>query len=108
MLVSLVVGGVLLAGGTAAKPETAQPNAALLTPAAPTSTRSAPEPPALALPTPTPVPATAIPQEPQASASPAGQPTEVAWADVATVDGDYFVRGNPAAPIRLIDFSDFL
>jgi hypothetical protein len=30
------------------------------------------------------------------------------WAFVATVEGDYFVRGNPAAPVRLIDYSDFL
>lgn len=30
------------------------------------------------------------------------------WTDVVTVEGDYFVRGNPAAPVRLIDYSDFL
>jgi hypothetical protein len=28
--------------------------------------------------------------------------------NTAFIAGDYFVRGNPAAPIRLVDFSDFL
>jgi hypothetical protein len=30
------------------------------------------------------------------------------WSHTATVDGDLYVLGNPAAPIRLIDYSDFL
>ncbi|MFN8495106.1 MAG: hypothetical protein U0350_46315 [Caldilineaceae bacterium] len=30
------------------------------------------------------------------------------WVNTASVDGDFYVRGNPNAPIRLIDFSDFL
>ena len=32
----------------------------------------------------------------------------VDWTTTASVDGDYYVLGNPNAPIRLIDFSDFL
>ncbi len=30
------------------------------------------------------------------------------WTETATVDGDYYVLGNPAAPIRLVDYSDFM
>jgi protein-disulfide isomerase len=29
------------------------------------------------------------------------------WTRVVTVEGDYFVLGNPAAPVRLVDFSNF-
>lgn len=32
----------------------------------------------------------------------------VDWTTTASVDGDHYVLGNPNAPIRLIDFSDFL
>jgi len=30
------------------------------------------------------------------------------WVNTASVDGDFFVRGNPSAPIRMVDYSDFL
>jgi PBP1b-binding outer membrane lipoprotein LpoB len=30
------------------------------------------------------------------------------WSHTASVDGDLYVLGNPAAPIRFIDYSDFL
>jgi hypothetical protein len=30
------------------------------------------------------------------------------WANTASVEGDYYLLGNPAAPIRLVDYSDFL
>jgi protein-disulfide isomerase len=30
------------------------------------------------------------------------------WSQTVFVEGDFFVRGNPAAPIRLVDYSDFL
>lgn len=29
------------------------------------------------------------------------------WLQTASVDGDYYVLGNPASPVRLIDYSDF-
>ncbi len=29
------------------------------------------------------------------------------WTQVVTAEGDYFVLGNPAAPVRLVDFSHF-
>ena len=29
------------------------------------------------------------------------------WTQVVTAEGDYFVLGNPAAPVRLVDFSNF-
>lgn len=32
----------------------------------------------------------------------------VDWTATVTIDGDYYVRGNPGAPIRLVDYSDFL
>ncbi|NJN84571.1 MAG: hypothetical protein HC802_21315 [Caldilineaceae bacterium] len=30
------------------------------------------------------------------------------WTGMASVEGDYFVLGNPNAPLRLIDYSDFM
>ncbi len=30
------------------------------------------------------------------------------WLTTATVDGNHYVLGNPNAPIRLVDYSDFL
>ena len=107
MLVSLLMGGLVLSGCTAAQPAPrASADAAVS--ASPTSASAATEPPVPALPTPTAAPATIVAPEPPAADAPDAQPAQVAWADVATVDGDYFVRGNPAAPIRLVDFSDFL
>jgi protein-disulfide isomerase len=61
-------------------------------------------------------PAAAASEEQQASSVEAnvapGPETDAAeegeWASVATLEGEYFVRGNPAAPVRLIDYSDFL
>ena len=49
-----------------------------------------------------------------ATATPPAEPgvdatTEVIdWLSTVTVDGDYYILGNPNAPIRLIDYSDFL
>ena len=48
------------------------------------------------------------------TATPTETPTETPvpepedWRDTVTVEGDFFVRGNPAAPIRLVDYSDFM
>jgi protein-disulfide isomerase len=33
--------------------------------------------------------------------------TPADWAQTATLEGDFYVLGNPAAPVRLVDFSDF-
>ncbi len=30
------------------------------------------------------------------------------WLNTASVEGDYYILGNPAAPVRLTDYSDFL
>ena len=38
-------------------------------------------------------------------AVPAAVPTD--WLTTVTVEGDYYVLGNPAAPVRLVDYSDF-
>lgn len=35
-------------------------------------------------------------------------PAIVNWTQTASVDGDFYILGNPAAPIRLVDYSDFL
>lgn len=32
----------------------------------------------------------------------------VDWLSTASIEGDYYVLGNPNAPVRLIDYSDFL
>ncbi len=42
------------------------------------------------------------PAEPTATTAPAD------WSTVATLEGDYVILGNPAAPIRLVDYSDFM
>jgi hypothetical protein len=34
--------------------------------------------------------------------------TSADWVNVASVEGDLYIRGNPNAPIRLLDYSDFL
>ena len=42
------------------------------------------------------------------------QPTEAPatevpdWTQVASVEGEFYILGNPAAPVRLVDFSDFM
>ncbi len=49
----------------------------------------------------------APPTEP--AVEPVAEPTEEPdWTQTASVEGDFYVFGNPAAPIRLVDFSDFL
>jgi hypothetical protein len=76
-------------------------------------TLSAPQPPA-AITVATPVPAAP-------ASAPGDTPTVVPtaaitvsaasaadWTQTAAVDGDFFVLGNPAAPLRLVDYSDFL
>jgi len=30
------------------------------------------------------------------------------WVNTVNVEGDYYIRGNPDAPILLTDYSDFL
>lgn len=35
-------------------------------------------------------------------------PEPADWSQTVTIDGDLFVLGNPAAPIRLVDYSDFM
>lgn len=34
--------------------------------------------------------------------------TSADWVNVASVEGDLYIRGNPNAPLRLLDYSDFL
>jgi hypothetical protein len=29
------------------------------------------------------------------------------WLKSASIEGDYYLLGNPAAPVRLVDYSDF-
>jgi hypothetical protein len=79
---------------------TAEPVAELSTPTvAPTETVASIEP------TPTLAEATL----PPTSALTATVVSETpAWASTVTIEGDYYVLGNPAAPLRLIDYSDFL
>ncbi len=36
------------------------------------------------------------------------EPESVDWLQVASKEGDLYVLGNPNAPIRLVDYSDFL
>lgn len=57
---------------------------------------------------------TAVKEAPQpvlvATANPTAEPTEepIDWLTQATADGSFYLLGNPNAPVRLIDYSDFL
>ena len=70
------------------------------------------------LPTDTPAPvdptATSAPVEPTATPQPVAQPAptntpepEPGWTQTASLVDGLYVRGNPNAPIRLLDYSDF-
>jgi hypothetical protein len=86
-----------------AAPRASAPSAAV---AQPTEVTAASAPPATDTPA------------PQATATSTAAPVAVAtkpptavlmdWANTAGIEGDYYVLGNPAAPIRLVDYSDFL
>lgn len=55
--------------------------------------------------------ATAAPSEEAAATAPAEAAAPAApvdWLRTASVEGDYFVLGNPDAPVRILDYSDFL
>ncbi|MEZ4859908.1 MAG: hypothetical protein R3C14_01300 [Caldilineaceae bacterium] len=58
--------------------------------------------------TPTAVPTAIAATEPTALLVPTATNAGVDWLATVTVEGDYYILGNPAAPIRLIDYSDFL
>ncbi|RLT37979.1 MAG: hypothetical protein DWI57_12870 [Chloroflexi bacterium] len=58
--------------------------------------------------------ATSAPVEPTATPQPVAQPAptntpepEADWTQTAALVDGLYVRGNPNAPIRLIDYSDF-
>ncbi len=46
--------------------------------------------------------------ETAAEAPEAAPAAPVDWLQTASVEGDYFVLGNPEAPVRILDYSDFL
>lgn len=49
--------------------------------------------------------ATSTPIVAEATATPTPTPD---WLSTVTVEGEFYVLGNPNAPIRLVDYSDFL
>ena len=115
-LTMLIVGGLLtcsliLSGCAGAPPAAEAPTGDV--PAAPAGDTAAAQPTA-AQPEPTVPPA----EDAAAAAPPILVPTEEPvdtpiaetpdWTITAAVDGDYYILGNPQAPIRLIDFSDFM
>lgn len=71
------------------------------------------------LPTDTPAPTDThepapVAEEPTATSAPVAEPAptdtpepEPDWTQTVFIDGDLYIRGNPDAPIRLIDYSDF-
>ncbi len=65
--------------------------------------QTVPSPAVTVTPTVAPTPTTAPESVPDAAVDPS-----VDWTTVATIEGDYYILGNPAAPIRLIDYGDFL
>ena len=53
--------------------------------------------------------ATSVPTATPTVASVAvAEDTSADWVNVASVEGDLYIRGNPNAPLRLLDYSDFL
>ena len=102
----LVVSLLLAACGSAEPQPTATPTVVAVVQQA--------EAPATATVAPTDTPASAptAPATTEATVAPTGVVTAATpstdWVNTASVDGDFYVRGNPSAPIRLIDFSDFL
>lgn len=90
----------------------AEPQAPIAPTVAAVAQQTAPTAPATVAPTDTP----ASPPTAPATVAPTMAPTTVVtvattsndWVNTASADGDLYVRGNPSAPIRLIDFSDFL
>ena len=109
---------LLMAGCGAATPEqpAASENIAPVVVAEATATRQPtadPQPTAPPAPTNTPEPAT-VAAEPTATAQPVAEAAPTAtpepapdWTQTATLIDGLYVRGNPNAPIRLIDYSDF-
>ena len=89
LLLSLFV-GISLAAGCAPAAQPAQPNQTVATVALSTATTEV----------------AAAPTEPSTLA-PTATTAPADWTTTATVEGDYYVLGNPQAPIRFIDFSDF-
>jgi len=55
-----------------------------------------------------PASATPIAADQSASASEATTTTDTNWLQTASLDGDHYLLGNPAAPVRITDYSDFL
>ena len=56
-----------------------------------------------------PVTVETVADQPAATVEPiAAAPEPVDWLTTVTVEGDYYVLGNPAASVRVLDYSDFL
>ncbi len=86
----------------------AAPPPAAATVAAPAE--AAPAPAAAATTSPVAEAATAAPAEeaPAGDAPVAAPAAPVDWLQSASLEGDYFTLGNPDAPVRVLDYSDFL
>ncbi len=106
----LLVGSLSLVACRMPEPATAEP---------PPEPTAIPEPEVQVEPEPT------APQEPQAAEVPAEQPAaeeqpttetttevvapeEIDWTQHVTVSENYYIRGNPDAPVLIVDVSDFL
>lgn len=84
--------------------------AACGTPDAP-APQDAPAAPTVQLPPDAPASIPTKPEVPAAEPAQAASPEATApadWTQTVTQEGDYWVLGNPAASLRLIDYSDFL
>ncbi len=61
-----------------------------------------------AAPTPTAAAVATQPATTEPTATPVQPEPATDWANYASLEGDYIVLGNPAAAVRVIDYSDFL
>ena len=104
-LTILALGILLTACGGGQEVAPAQPPVEAPT-AAPTAAPVA-EPEVVEKAAPVAVETVADPPAPTVEPTPAA-PEPVDWLTTVTVDGDYYILGNPAAAVRLLDYSDFL
>lgn len=114
MFAGLLLLGALLAltGCSGESPAAAEPGADQApAPEVATATPQPPTPPPVSaetVPTATPAPAATATPAPEVEVEPAADLPPTDWLQVVTRVEDYYWLGNPDAPVRLIDYSDFL
>jgi protein-disulfide isomerase len=106
LLMAVALAALMAGCGAEATPEAQSSGAGAPAPATVVSTAVEPTAqPALAL-LPTVTPNVVAPAPVETTPAQAAVPAD--WTQHAYLEGDYYILGNPDAPVRLIDYSDFL